>query len=565
MDANNPLVSLQETGEASIINYQLPEPTSYRVQNVLDLAFPTTYYQEQYRSSTIYLSEKLGGIDALKGSLKSYLSTGQAGVLGSSASSLTKNFLGVTAETLTKVGKLSASSASTASKITKPGIKIFAASVTAPSSSPASSALDVDTIASAVTQGAVYMIQNSFSGASKEKLIYFPPSFTPTISLILKFRLATYLGDYGAGRVVSTFSLLPGESTTISIKTYKSSTESAEASSSIVESYSETAASEFEEILHEGSSESTEVTATSAHSGNISGGASGTIYGVDLNISGGYESSDQTTETTNTAVDKTLDATTTQSQSASSKRDITINTTTSSTTTEGEEETITRTISNVNVSRTLNFVCRQMNQEFYSLMSLEDVEIGYFGPDGSGTSWTSEKVPLYRLDDLLETYFLSEHIDEVRKRIIFALRDLRDYDGMATDQFIVEASSTLYDGTKKNYWKVNQKYAQTYTSTTGRTITTKGIICGVRTNVIRTDGVIVEALLGQGEALDSYSQGLQKAKVAEKDLANEAQMLENQKVRAALGIVAAKDKDAAAVFETVFETEEDSNDDSSSE
>ena len=44
--------------------------------------------------------------------------------------------------------------------------------------------------------------------------------------LIEHYKVCAYLGDYGAGKTVRTFSLLPGERTTISVKSYRDKTSS---------------------------------------------------------------------------------------------------------------------------------------------------------------------------------------------------------------------------------------------------------------------------------------------------------------------------------------------------
>ena len=86
----------------------------------------------------------------------------------------------------------------------------------------------------------------------------------------------------------------------------------------------------------------------------------------------------------------------------------------------------------------------------------------------------------------------------------------------------------------------------------GRAITVDGIILSARTVVLRTDAVIVEALLGQANALDDYSIGLQLERVREKQIANDAAALALEERRARLSIVAAKDKAAAEVWAAVF-------------
>lgn len=52
---------------------------------------------------------------------------------------------------------------------------------------------------------------------------------------------------------------------------------------------------------------------------------------------------------------------------------------------------------------------------------------------------------------------------------------------------------------------------------TGFTVPVPGVILSVSRNVMRTDGVIVEALLGEGEALDGYARRLQEIEVARRE------------------------------------------------
>jgi hypothetical protein len=71
---------------------------------------------------------------------------------------------------------------------------------------------------------------------------------------------------------------------------------------------------------------------------------------------------------------------------ASAKRDVQVNTSYEEKEETGEETSIEREIANVNLSRTLNFVFRQMNQEFISILHLVNVRVGFvhygFDPNG---------------------------------------------------------------------------------------------------------------------------------------------------------------------------------------
>ena len=57
-----------------------------------------------------------------------------------------------------------------------------------------------------------------------------------------------------------------------------------------------------------------------------------------------------------------------------------------------------RQLENINLSRTLNFVFRQMNQAFISFVHLTDVRIGYF----DGRRESRIEVPVSALDSLLD-------------------------------------------------------------------------------------------------------------------------------------------------------------------
>src|SRR5690606_9649896 len=66
------------------------------------------------------------------------------------------------------------------------------------------------------------------------------------IYAIEEYKTVSYLGDYGAGKTLNTFSLLPGEKTTISVKTYKDITTTASRSENIIDSFSKESEDEME-------------------------------------------------------------------------------------------------------------------------------------------------------------------------------------------------------------------------------------------------------------------------------------------------------------------------------
>jgi hypothetical protein len=69
-----------------------------------------------------------------------------------------------------------------------------------------------------------------------------PPEPRPRLLLVEVYRLSSYLGSYGAGRVLKTLTLLPGEKTKVSVKTYTHSTTDAKQASSILDSFTKESA-----------------------------------------------------------------------------------------------------------------------------------------------------------------------------------------------------------------------------------------------------------------------------------------------------------------------------------
>jgi hypothetical protein len=68
------------------------------------------------------------------------------------------------------------------------------------------------------------------------------------------------------------------------------------------------------------------------------------------------------------------------------------------------------------------------------------------------------------------------------------------------------------------YLRVQRDYVSTYTDPiTSTEIPVPGLILNVSKNVMRTEGIIVDALLGQGEALDEYAKHLQELEVSRRE------------------------------------------------
>jgi hypothetical protein len=347
-----------------------------------------------------------------------------------------------------------------------------------------------------------------------------PVPILERLLLVEEMRMSSFLGAYGAGRTLKTFSLLPGERTTISVKTYQRTATEAKQASSILDSFTEESATDFQSTME--SEQSSKNLVEESFNYKVGGEAkAGWGWGsakISSEVSGG-------TNAAREELAKNI-ATSTQKHAAkaSSKRDVQVNTSFEVKEETGEETSIEREIENINLSRTLNFVFRQMNQEFISLLHLVDVRIGYFRVDEiagqSDPVTTYREVTLSQLDGLLDEVIVPEQRQDVRDAILHQLEHVFDYQDrhhtfVETKELTDQAGNEIPNA---GYLRVQKELVSTYQDpTTGTSIDVPGIILAAEKNVLRTDAVIVEALLGQGEALDDYARRLQEIEVGRRE------------------------------------------------
>jgi Bacterial Ig domain len=379
------------------------------------------------------------------------------------------------------------------------------------------------------------------------------------ILLVESVRLSSYLGAYGAGRTIKTFSLLPGEKAKISVKTFRKTDTDAKQASSILDSFTQESADDFENSLQNEQSSKTGAQESSHYK-----------VGAEVQASWGWGSAKVSAEASGGSnasreelAKNIAGATQKHAAKASAKRDVNVDTSYEVKVQTGEETAVEREIQNINVSRVLNFVFRQMNQEFITLLHLVDARIGYFRLDGFQDNGDGSKSPitnyqeatLSQLDGLLEQVIVKDRRQDVRDAIIHQLEHVFDYQD-CHHTFVETAALTMGDGTElpnSGYLRVKKDLISTYKdATSGTTISVPGVILTAIMNVMRTDAILVEALLGQGEALDDYSKGLQAAAIKEKELANTS--LQNGVAREQLAqqLVATKDSDAAKIFAEIY-------------
>jgi hypothetical protein len=134
------------------------------------------------------------------------------------------------------------------------------------------------------------------------------------------------------------------------------------------------------------------------------------------------------------------------------------------------------------------------------------------------------------------------------------LSSIPDYTG--TQQSLAEQiTPTKPDGTPDpsgTYLRVKPNLTGTYPASGEPQYTVPGIILGASTCVMRTDQLLCDALLGEGDALDTYSHALQDVAIAERQAALAERDAAVAREKLAQSIVSSKDADMAATWSKVY-------------
>ena len=490
-NGQEPLIKLETDGIAPVIRYDLPEPTVYSGRNFIELDYDDEFYTE--KAFDIGSAQKRTSIQDLD----------YKTILGSVENGMETGFADRRVFPNIRMGNYSLRYTT----MLNPGFKVNSE---VPLSAKIAD-LNPEVVARNLQEGKRLNFYTTMYGTLTYNYIDDPAGTEekkdpqPRLLLIETYRLSSFLGQYGAGRIVKTFSLLPGERTRASVRTFTKTEEQRKQASSILDSFTEDSSNDFERTVSE------EQTDKATYEQNFEyyaeaeakaswGWGSAKVKG---GVKGGSNSSrEEATKNINNSVEK-------HAMKASAKREVEINTSYEVSQTAEEETSIEREIENINLSRTLNFIFRQMNQEFISLLSLVDVRLAFF----NGFAETRREYALPDMDQLLTDYIVEDKRDEVRQDIVDALENILDHKDDLNS--IIEIKEI---DPENKYFRVKKDLVSTYVDPiTGTEIRVPGIILSANTNVLRTEGVVVEALLGIGDALDSYATQLQTLEVTRRD------------------------------------------------
>ena len=378
----------------------------------------------------------------------------------------------------------------------------------------------------------VPIVLNKFGGYSKEILtIKRPDNVNPSIFVVEEYTTASFLGDYGAGKVLNTFSLLPGEKTTISVKTYRESNTTRSRAENLLDSFSESSANEMENLMQEdtevGTSDKTEKKFDSKVSLEVKAKL-WSIGSLTAKADVGFSNNSTASRMSNAkSLSKAMDKHVAQSNS---NRQVNVNTSSTESVKEGEEQSTVRELLNLNKSRTLNFVFRQMTQEYISLTYLSSLKIVF-------SNGYPESMKVYNLEDLeafLEDYIASDKKDEVRFEILKHYCNVLNYQDEAKpflEEFTVDMGDCFsgMGGFKQSFWRIKKDLKDSYTKGGLEIKIPKGVILTAQSYILSTDGVVVDSFLGQGEALDCFNTKMQDAEATKRNLEN-LEMLQRMEV-----------------------------------
>lgn len=372
--------------------------------------------------------------------------------------------------------------------------------------------LDIDNLAEAIKAKQMPFLKPTLGGEPRLILLPKPRKTNPQIYILEQYKICNFLGNYGVGKTLSTFTLLPGEKTTLTLKTFKDSESTRSKSENILDSFSQTSADEFEKTVKDESGTTNKDESSSSETDSASVEVSGGYGPVSASVGASTSETENTSQSRESMVSSMSSAMNKHAASSNSNRSLQVNTSTSETVKQGEESSTIREIENINRSRVLNFVFRELLQEYISVTYLTDIKIMYT----NGYPESVKIVDLTRIDELLNEVIKPAEVEKVKEKIIDEYCCITDYKSEKKEfiEQVEEEKCVCYDTTKKpkmiRYWRKKKDLTQLYEDDNIK-IPIPGIILNVQKITLKTPSVIGDALLGQGEALDCYNQKLQDA------------------------------------------------------
>ncbi|SHN88516.1 hypothetical protein SAMN05660350_04549 [Geodermatophilus obscurus] len=377
---------------------------------------------------------------------------------------------------------------------------------------------------------------------------------TPTIALVEVWELRSFLGDYGLGRTLQTFSLLPGERTTITVETWRNEAATREDATSIFDSSDTAAQTRFTDSLSNQSGTASQDQGGWAASISTSVSAGANLFGIvsgSASLSAGFAANHQ--EASQQFSNSASESASEHASQVNNSRRQSVESTSSTTSAQGTATTTVREISNTNLRRVLNFVFRELDQEFETYVVLRDIKVAFY----NGNPGSAEIVPLAGLGSLLRQYVDPSQAETVARAVLSlsAQRFDANADLVTTMEVGTNPNGIQYDWQPVELnadgslqfrgdvlssdvrWRFPQG-SLSKDDENGHTV--KGVIMNRSTIVLRTDNLVVEGLLGQADTLDPYAAALQALDLQDRNVQTEVRQTTARHDNDALDLVAAQ-------------------------
>lgn len=352
----------------------------------------------------------------------------------------------------------------------------------------------------------------------------------PEIVVDALMAVTTYGCGLGKGNVIKTHSLFPGEKAVLTIESYSKEASSYALTSSVLDSTSTQAEDALQREASVSSSWNKESTRVNSFSVGIEAKAS---WGWGSG-GGSASSSGTATDVSRNALSNVEKAVRNQASKVSNNRSVKIDTTSTRTTENSQRESVVRTIENINVSRPLNFVFRQLVQDVVSLYTVKDVRV-VVRPTVvvPGTLTPLENIK----ETLASVLFTPETAEAIIEKYVQAVANAAiDLGGVDTLDKNRKLAVQYVDPKGVKRWQVDpglrdrqaplQELANANSSlktalAPSASFRFDGILTDTRTYTLKTEGVYVDCFLSDTEGLDEYSKNLQLETVKEKQRGNE--------------------------------------------
>ena len=152
---------------------------------------------------------------------------------------------------------------------------------------------------------------------------------------------------------------------------------------------------------------------------------------------------------------------------------------------------------------------------------LNDIKIGF----SNGHPEMDRVYSLEEIDDLLDEVIVSAKRSEIKERILFEYGQMISSTTGQNLTFIEQKEVNTYGGGTTTYLSKNIKVNDRYEISKGNFISIPGVILNVSRHTLRTPSLVVDALLGQGEALDCFAMKVQDENTKKRQIENQKEQL----------------------------------------